>query len=55
MLTLTDPLDGPLQVAVSLFDGEHEISVRPVGEQLLQCGQLRRVALLKLSQFALLC
>jgi hypothetical protein len=50
VLTLADPLDGPLQVAVSLFDGEHEIGVGPVGKQLLQCGQLRRVALLELAQ-----
>lgn len=55
MLTLADPLNGPLQVAVSLLNGEHEIGVRPIGEQLLQCGQLRRVALLQLAQLALLC
>lgn len=54
-LTFADPLDGPLQVAVSLFDGQDEVGVRPVREQLLQCGQLRRVALLELAQLALLC
>jgi len=53
-LTLANPLDGPLEVAVSLFDGQHEVGVRPVREQLLQCGQLRRIALLELAQLALL-
>lgn len=38
VLTLTDLLDGGLQVSIRFFDCEHEIGIGPFRKQFLQCG-----------------